>query len=464
MSGYQISRRSLLRAGTVGAALTIGGLPRSAFAQSATRQENVRVSFDGFAAHAEPAVAANPCDPANLIAACMAGEHDDPGLIAAYASFDGGKSWSSKGALPLPAGTVVADDVTVTFTPDGRGFVAAMATSEVSRTDRGVYHWRTDDGGRSFQAPATVVSGVFVDHPTLSAETGRGGGSPARLYASWVGDDHETLGFTRSLDGGVTFETPRAIQGPADTGVSDTRSASGPNGLVCAVYGTDPAPSGGGDGGDGGDGGGKVPDDKGGGGGDRQFVVKAVTSTDGGATFTAPTVLGLSDPAISQPGGVIADGGPSVAVDPRSGALYVAFATCQPGADHADIVARASTDAGATWSAPVTATPTTGSVVYFQPQLAVDHKGRLWCSAFALADGLVDLVLFCSPPGQPSFSAPLTVTSAPFDPTPAGDGNPKHGAWWIGDYQGLAATPYGVHPLWNDTRTGQLELYTALIK
>ncbi|GAA1991986.1 hypothetical protein GCM10009838_64480 [Catenulispora subtropica] len=39
-------------------------------------------------------------------------------------SFDGGRSWSGMGALPLPAGTVSADDVTVAFTPDGRGLGA----------------------------------------------------------------------------------------------------------------------------------------------------------------------------------------------------------------------------------------------------------------------------------------------------------------------------------------------------
>lgn len=102
-------------------------------------------------------------------------------------------------------------------------------------------------------------------------------------------------------------------------------------------------------------------------------------------------------------------------------------------------------------------------MIYFQPQLTVDHRGRIWLSALALSGGSVEVVLFGSAPGPLSFCPPCTVTSAPFDPSPAHDGNPKHGAWWIGDYQALTATPFGVHPLWNDTRTGQLELYTALV-
>jgi hypothetical protein len=36
-------------------------------------------------------------------------------------------------------------------------------------------------------------------------------------------------------------------------------------------------------------------------------------------------------------------------------------------------------------------------------------------------------------------------------------------AWWIGDYQGLAAGPKTFHPLWNDGRAGQLELFTTTV-
>ncbi len=57
------------------------------------RPANVRVSQDGFVAHAEPCLAVNPRDPRNLLGACIA--HDDQGgtHIGAYASFDAGASW-----------------------------------------------------------------------------------------------------------------------------------------------------------------------------------------------------------------------------------------------------------------------------------------------------------------------------------------------------------------------------------
>jgi hypothetical protein len=39
----------------------------------------------------------------------------------------------------------------------------------------------------------------------------------------------------------------------------------------------------------------------------------------------------------------------------------------------------------------------------------------------------------------------------------------KTGAWWIGDYQGLAAGRGRIYPFWNDTRTGHLEIFTAVV-
>jgi hypothetical protein len=60
---------------------------------------NVRVSRDGLALHAEPNLAVNPRDSGNLLGACIADGEAGP-VIAAYASFDGGASWRSLGALP----------------------------------------------------------------------------------------------------------------------------------------------------------------------------------------------------------------------------------------------------------------------------------------------------------------------------------------------------------------------------
>ena len=129
---------------------------------------------------------------------------------------------------------------------------------------------------------------------------------------------------------------------------------------------------------------------------------------------------------------------------------------------HADIVVVASHDRGRTWSQPVSATPADGAT-YFQPNLAVDDAGRVGISAFALADGRVDQVLLVSQPGKLRFQPPVRVTSTAFNPhTPTSGG--KHGAWWIGDYQGITAGEGAFHLMWNDARTGKLDLFAATVR
>ncbi|HWE15410.1 MAG TPA: sialidase family protein, partial [Solirubrobacteraceae bacterium] len=154
---------------------------------------------------------------------------------------------------------------------------------------------------------------------------------------------------------------------------------------------------------------------------------------------------------------------PAVAASPQGDALYVAFVKHQPGATHSDIVVAASHDRGRTWSNVVGATPQDG-VTYFQPNLAVDETGRVAISAFALANGGVDQVLLLSRAGELRFRPPLRVTTAPFDPHSPTTSGGKHGSWWIGDYQGITAGAGTFHLVWNDTRTGKLDLFAATVR
>jgi hypothetical protein len=133
------------------------------------------------------------------------------------------------------------------------------------------------------------------------------------------------------------------------------------------------------------------------------------------------------------------------------------------GSAHSDIVVTASRDHGRTWSKAVAATPDDG-VIYFQPNLAVDEAGQVAISAFALANGRVDEVLLVAKAGELRFGPPLRVTTVsfdPLDPTTASRG--KYGVWWIGDWQGIAVGTEGFHIMWNDTRTGKLDLFAATV-
>jgi hypothetical protein len=433
------------------------GYPLASFALAAGGRQgsitNVHVTHDHFGVHVEPSVAANPRNPRELLVACQASLTANPTLIATYISSDGSVSWQNGGRLPFPAGGPASDDATVTFDPDGRGYLCATRAGgdsgdggQGSDANRAVYVWRTDDSGHSFSPPATLLSGQYCDHPGIAAGAGEAP-TQRNVYVVWAstrGPQGGNLAMRRSADGGQTFEPARAILSDHRRSLvsAGPRIAAGDGGLVCAVC--DQAAR---------------PDTS----GDIVGQAVAVCSTDGGATFGAPIALGPEVLDISLPGGVIANTGVAVGAAPHGNSLYVAFSTHTPGAIHADIAVQASHDRGRTWSAPVIATPN-NHVTYFQPNVAVDAGGRVAVSAFALANGRVDEILLLSQAGALHFAPPWTVTTTPFNPhSPTASGG-KHGAWWIGDYRGITAASTSFHLVWNDTRSGRLDLYAASLR
>jgi hypothetical protein len=405
-----------------------------------TGTANVRVSDDHYGVHVEPSVAVNPRHPRQLIAACQVSPTANPQFIASYFSSDGGATWQS-GAVPqLPAAAATTgDDVTVAFDLQGRGYVCATSYA----APRAVYVWRTDDGGRSFSAPVTLLAGQYCDHPWIAAGTGQTL-SERNVYAVWAAGTGAALDFTRSTDGGESFEAPRTIlaDDPTSVASSGPELAAAPHGLVCIACNESTHHNSS---------------------GDLVAQVVAVCSTDAGQSFAPPVALGSESVFWNLPGGVIPNAGATVAAAPHGDALCVAFATHQPGAIHSDIMVTASYDGGQTWSEAVAATPA-DSVTYFQPNLAIDEAGRVAISAFALANGRVDQVLLVSRPRQLRFGPPLRVTTAPFDPHSPTAAGQKHGAWWIGDYQGIATSAGAFHLVWNDTRTGKLDLFAATVR
>jgi hypothetical protein len=450
-----MSRRSLLRGGAAAATLALlsscdaegpaattppGAAPRTGPAGPAATGTvpNVRVSADRYEVHVEPSVAVNPRNPRQLLAACQVSPGADPEFLATYLSSDSGATWQPGAVPPLPAGAN-GDDVTVAFDAQGRGYVCATS----DEGGRAIFVWRTDDGGRTFSAPVIVLADQYCDHPWLA--TGQGSTPSARnVYVVWGSGNARTapaLDCARSTDGGQSFEPPRRILAastvPSIVGAGP-ELAAGPDGLVCAVcdWTSQREPS-----------------------GDITGQVVAVVSTDWGHSFGPPVRLGSESSVVVLPGDVMPNSGPTVAASAQ-GSLYVAFPQRGAGT-HTDIVVLASHDRGRTWSQPARATPADGAT-YFQPNLAVD-AGRVGISAFALADGRVDQVLLVSRPGELRFQAPVRVTSTAFNPhTPTSGG--KHGAWWIGDYQGIAAGEDAFHLMWNDARTGKLDLFAATVR
>ena len=210
--------------------------PPSPIGENVRVGANVRVSGDRYGVHIEPSVAMNPRDPRQLLAASQVSPTADPKFLATYLSSDAGATWHSGGVPRLPAGRADGDDVTVAFDAHGRGYICATTYE----SGRAIYVWRTDDGGRSFSAPLPVLENQYCDHPWLATGQGRTP-SEHNVYIVWGAGNSRTapaLDFTRSTDGGESFEPPRRILEAstiASMASAGPAMATGPDGLVCAV-------------------------------------------------------------------------------------------------------------------------------------------------------------------------------------------------------------------------------------
>jgi len=75
----------------------------------------------------------------------------------------------------------------------------------------------TDDGGRSFAAPVTLLAGQYsFDAPWIAAGAGRTP-SERNVYVVWASNGREggdSVAMTRSTDGGAELKPPRTILTP----------------------------------------------------------------------------------------------------------------------------------------------------------------------------------------------------------------------------------------------------------
>ena len=440
LSKNRISRRTFLSSSAaVGAVLAAGRLPAGSTVSAHAGEvplQNVRVSHDDFTLHGEPSLAVNPRNVRNLLGCCMV-QSNTSQFIATYASFDGGATWRSNGPLP-DAPTFYDVDPSVAFDPQGHGFVSAVTSSSQDLLkDGAILVWRTDDGGRTFRSPVGAFKGGS-DHPWLAASPGHER-IPALLHLAWFGVTG--IGYSRSMDGAASFEPARALPGTSSREVGYPLMAAGPGGAVYVVFL-----------GQAGSGGIRSP-----------IPLLVASSQDYGATFSAPLeVLQQTAQPPNPPGGpLLGRSDPVITVSSRDGSIYVASVRYQAGADHTDIVVSRSRDRGQTWSRPSPVTSGGRPTIYFYPQLAVDHAGRLGVLSYGLVPGGIDVFLFMSEPHTMRFGAPRRVTSRPFDPR---GGQNRAGSFWLGDYQGLASAPGTFHPFWTDTRMGRMEIFTATVR
>jgi hypothetical protein len=204
------------------------------------------------------------------------------------------------------------------------------------------------------------------------------------------------------------------------------------------------------------------------------FSLVVSRSTDGGETFSD---TGVADSTVvaSERFLVFLPKFPSLAIDPRSGMLYVAWSDIRNG--DADVFVRRSDDRGKTWSAPIRVDNAEDSPRQQQylPKLAVAPDGRVDVLFLDRNDRDEQLrttaVLSSSSDKGGSWNA-VTVSDQAFD---AGVGprnvatDPGARVAETGTNLGLASTIDTVYAVWADGRrgsveTGQQDLFAATVR
>jgi hypothetical protein len=327
---------------------------------------NIRVSHVDALHHVEPSVAVNPSDPNNLLAASQllsTDNPDQPTLLGTSVSFDGGQTWQENEPLAFPANYNSGYDVTVAFDSAGTAYVAAsgvLASDQgTGRQDRSVLVWRSVDGGRTFPQPVAAIKGQNVDHPWLAVDPEAAG----TIYVAWTEDEHQHLGFTKSMDGGQSFSTPTDVPGDDGQYAFGSVLAAGPDGAVFIAYlnvlsGPEINQS-----------------EEGQPGADA--LLQVVHSSDGGQHFDLPVTIEHVKRSLEPTPGVTLAIGPSIAVDPVSGAANIAYAVAPEDSSPIELHVVRSDETGVKWGDPYVAAPLSLAPRPFSHRLASMARAAL---------------------------------------------------------------------------------------
>jgi hypothetical protein len=189
------------------------------------------------------------------------------------------------------------------------------------------------------------------------------------------------------------------------------------------------------------------------------FNVAVIRSTDGGTTWSGPTIVSSIDMAevtIAGHGVRTGDDLPQFTANPVNGNLYAVW---QDGrfTGNAKVAFSQSTDGGLTWSPPIRVDQSPGDTPAFTPQIHVAADGTVGVTYYDLQNataaqpGLTDAFVShchsatsdCTNPASWAAGGETGLSnSGPFDMTAA----PNAGGYFVGDYEGLTASGTTFHP------------------
>jgi photosystem II stability/assembly factor-like uncharacterized protein len=401
----------------------------------------------------EPQIAVNPTNPSNVIGVFQEDRWSDGGAhgLLASVSFNGGNSYindwaefsrcSDKPETPEEEDLPRATDPWVSFDAAGRAYQIGLPIIDGSLAgESAVTASYSTNGGVSWSAPVDLTRddpatdpGVFNDKQSITADPLHAG----RAYATWIQGNlpGENISFaklthafsyrgapmfSRTTDGGQTWSAPRPMTN-ANVYAQGNQIAVLPDGTLVDVMailfkgaGVQPNLNG--------------------------VYMAVMRSRDGGLHWSNPTQIGkirtVAESADGQPLRV-GDYLPDIAVDRRSGALYVTWADGLGGPTNQIVLSR-STDGGRHWTAPqaVSHHPAAQS---FNHAVTVANDGDLAVLYYDIArndsaPGIpTDVYLRHSADGGATWSTPQLVTQFDLANAPVARG------LFVGDYMGLEA-------------------------
>ncbi len=396
--------------------------------------------------------------------------------LGSYASFDGGNTWSNE-VIPgfdcqsAPTFSWVNNtDPILAFDPNGVvystmlpyslkynpagsqvwGVVPNSAISVVKSTDGGTT-WKMGNQGQPLAIYNSSGLGRTADKQWMTADANANSPFAGNVYVGWTlfaGFSSE-LWFSRSTDHGEHFSTPVQISFANNDGPFNTYLflGTGPDGALYISYGSFPSHL------------------------SPESDVWLLKSTDGGQTFTGPTLAAQFRfvTAAALPNTTFRDGiSYNMAVNAANGHVLLALEV--QGDNGIDVQLAESVDGGQTFSAPIfvnDAATVKDGTDQFQPTVAAGPNGTVAVAFYdrRLACPTGDSNILPQDQGRTNFcintsaqffsdgsgglqplGSNIRVTQATWDPQNPGTttgqlahpGGPNSSLTFIGDYFGLA--------------------------
>lgn len=401
-------------------------------------------------ANNSPTLTQNPRRPDGL---AIVNRVDTPGYTCGlHVSQDRGRQWFQT-PIPIPRGEedkCFAPDAA--FAADGTLYVSFVTLTGTTNEPHALWLTRSTDGGRTLSTPRRVA-GRHTFQARLATDPRR----PQRVYLTWLapeeiglylfaGSDNRIV-VARSDDGGRSFGRPLPASDRLRQRVLAPSATVGPDGELYVLYldvGGDRLDYEGGH------------DSTGGAPYGGTFSLVLGRSTDGGATWQESLV----DDRIVPTRRFIAflPPSPSLAVDRRSGRIYVAFEDGRDGSADVQLwsLARGERD----WRGPTRVNDTDGGdrSTQYLPKLAVAPDGRVdvvYYDRRADARDVRNTVsVQSSTDAGRSFGPHARLTDRSFD-SRIGAGS-ERGLPDIGSRIGLVSDGEGALAAWTDTRAGTI--------